>query len=289
MAVKIEQLYPSSQGQVVAITGFDGLVQVLDIAADVVVARMMTVYQVGGNRIAVSSDAAHLFAAGYEAGVEAYHCRSGITEWSRVDLRGVHNLKLSPGENSLYCLFESGPCVELDARTGETMRRIRGVRRIWHSRFDQIEVTYGKDFIIYDQAGQRLGRIPFFASALPRLAFAPNEILVALSYGSHRLYKSGSWTEIWCSRPDVVGFLADVTYCLEDQTYRTLAYPAEFSPTCGLVELNGMDGSLKTITTVESEADPRFIDGGARIITSFGQILDGRSGVPLGTSKAWPH
>jgi hypothetical protein len=107
-----------------------------------------------GHRVAISATGETVVAAnwrkGKKAGVACYEARSGRQIWHRPDLRQVQHMKFSAQGDWIWCEVDSRPTHCLDAKTGSTLRILRGVRDVTDSPYspDTIQLRRQGDFVI---------------------------------------------------------------------------------------------------------------------------------------------
>lgn len=180
----------------------------------------------GCNRLAVSSNGAAVIAAnwrkGQKAGVACYDATSGMVIWHRTDLRQVQHMKFSVQGEWVWCEIESRPVHCLDAKTGSTLRKLRGVR-------DVVDSPYSPHMILLREGDFLIGTqnesisVPRLCRSGLKAAFGPDAVCVCETFnptispvltvqGTVRCLELASGNERWRYQPPINHFMQLISY-----------------------------------------------------------------------------
>lgn len=137
----IHEIAWAGNGARVALGLFEQPVEIWDPGAREQVSTFSTILDLGGKRLALSSDGTILVAASYHRdGVAAYDAVRGVPIWQRQDVKKVQHMSASRRNALIYLARELGPGLVLDIRTGETVAQRRGVKAIWESAYGPLMI-----------------------------------------------------------------------------------------------------------------------------------------------------
>jgi outer membrane protein assembly factor BamB len=114
---------------------FESTVQTWDLDSRTKLAQFETPLEFGGRRLALSNDgslcAAASWRGGRRGGVAGYEAQTGIAVWHRPKLAETQSLSFSADGAGLWYMPDTGSTLRLDVRTGATVEKLVGVRRVF--------------------------------------------------------------------------------------------------------------------------------------------------------------
>ena len=162
-----------------------------------------SVFESGGRRLALDPGGSVCAAAdwkkGKQGGVACYAAMSGATIWHRTDIRRVQGLRFSARGDSIWCWIEGEPVQQLDAISGKTLGKLKGVQDAVESPHSGyvLEIC-GSDYRLKGKADVRIPRMTY---ALLDAAFGVDEVCLSEASGPVRCLKCDTGTERWRFQP----------------------------------------------------------------------------------------
>lgn len=236
------------------------------------VASFDTVYEFGGERLAIVTDTRPVVAAGAweRHGICAYEGSTGETIWQRRDLRQVQGLYPLPAAR-VAAGFSDGPLHVLDIATGDTLFKLRGVQAIYADATSQFAVGAGHTgaewFALYDVLrGGRVWRRAIDTFAVLHAAVAPPGVVVAEATGSLRAF---DWAgdEVWKWPPPRGEHVLRVAWHRELAAWMALLWPYGHRRPSVLLTVSA-DGELVEAVELGRVVAASFLAGGSRLVAS---------------------
>lgn len=168
-----------------------GQIRVWSHLAQACVAEFRSACDLGGERLGLLASASPIVLAGAyrREGVQAYDLSGGVL-WRRRDLKRVQSVRgIHPRRHGAVVAvgFEDGPFQFLDAATGFTMERLRGVRSVYAGSDSPLVVAVLRDrFRLQANGATREVRLESFA--VLDVALSADGILVSEAAGPLRCF-----------------------------------------------------------------------------------------------------
>jgi len=186
---------------VVAGAGCDGRIYLWDVAARGRLHDFPTTADDGGVSLAVDASGSACFVGAFYAwGAARIDLADGCERWRRKDLRRCYGLEAAPHDATLVGWFDGKAGLTLDAASGETLERHRGLRAFCASRFDRSVLKYGKAFELITPAGARVRWAPD-TFALLAAAFSPDRCVISEAGAAVRAIDVTSGVPDWTYQP----------------------------------------------------------------------------------------
>ena len=181
-----------------------------------------------GNRVVAAN-----WRKGQKGGVACY-TTSGEVVWHRADLRQVQHLRFSSAGNCVWCEVDSRPVHCLDAKTGSTLKTLRGVR-------DALDSPYSPHMILLREGDFAIGTqdedisVPRLCRSGLMAAFSPDAVCVCEAFnptirpvatvqGVARCIELNSGNERWRYQPPInhlmqlISYQDDHFYCVQSES-----------------------------------------------------------------------
>jgi outer membrane protein assembly factor BamB len=263
---------------VAALAAFESQVAIWDLQTLRRTLEFDTVLDFGGRRLAMSSDGSCCIAGAYNRdGVAAYDTNTGRVLWSRRDLKKVQYVSFNAESTAVYCGFDRRACHVLDARSGVTVRTIRGVRRVWASELNAAEFRDGTQPMFHprpDGSPVRIGRTTF---AFLDVAFGSDTMCTTESRGPVRCFDE-SGRELWRTPMRDGEHVLTLTYSADARAFFGVAWPFQHGGPRVLRRFDELSGRSDTVVIVGDCADTAFFRHGECLLTSDGAIIDTSTG-----------
>jgi len=226
----IRTLTAAARTPIIAAAHFERTVQIWDLEKGRRLSEFDTVFDYGGNRLALDPAGGVCVAAswkkGKRGGVAAYDAQSGRVLWHRHD-RGSPGLRFSASGTAIwYRAGCHGPVWQLDARTGETVTVMRNVEDVFDSPFASYKVEARRDaFLLKSVTEFRLSRLTF---AVLDATFSPDAFCVSESGGPVRCINCASGDERWRYVPPSGSHVLRLFYSETDGCFYGVEWPYEY-------------------------------------------------------------
>lgn len=154
-----------------------------------------------GSRIALSPDDKFCFVGCYNVyGIASYSLPDGKEIWRRNDLKSVQSVRTLEFQNLVFCGRETGAAHLLEAKSGETAEKLRGVKEIFGSLFDETVMVCGRSLELHRPFGKKLWSEKTTNEFGCGIYFTQTEFVI-LERGLIRCFDICSQELIWSHRP----------------------------------------------------------------------------------------
>ncbi len=281
-----------SGDDLVATVGSGTAVSVWSVEDASLFARFKTVWEFGGRRLALCGSAGRpIVVAGAwgSPGVSGYDGRSGEVLWERRDL--TRSGRIAPaGDGSLASVcFSDRPMHVLDADSGATSAKVRGIRGYWQSPQNAIAAGDALGFVnlIDSESWSVRWRAPVSGFAVLAVTFGPDRILASDTVDATEDEATAS---VYCF--DLSGRLRWRYIAPPDRHLGRLGWDQNSNEWIGIqhdVEQRipdtlirwEMDGGLISEVSVGRASDYAFLPSGRRLVTANGRILDAKTAAEI--------
>jgi hypothetical protein len=264
----------SSTGRRALIGAWEKTVAVRDLQKDTTSRAIETVFDAGGHRLALSDQLDGLVAAAYNVhGLAFYSCTTGCAQWKRKDLKKIQCITLSKDGLTAYCGREAASLAEVDLRSGETIRTIRGARALYESSFEAIRLLDTKRPQVLDGTGNRLFALDRTTFAFLDVSFAPGFLVVSESGGPVRCIDSTTGVERWRYKPKSGRHVLNLGYRNDDSCVLGVEWPYEIGGSKTLVRWSLKDGDILDRKILGQPFDCCFGLGGKVIVLADGSVI----------------
>jgi hypothetical protein len=251
----IRTLTAAQRAPIIAAARFERSVQIWDVDTGQHISEFDTVFDYGGNRLALDPDGKVCVAASWKKGkrgrVAAYDTQSGRVLWQRPE-RGSPGLRFSSNGAAIwYRVGCHGPVWQLDSRTGETLTVLRNVEQVFDSPFASHHVEARRDTFLLKSATEfRLPRLTF---AVLDATFSPNAFCVSESRGPVRCINCVSGDERWRYVPPSGSHVVRLFYSEGDHCFFGVEWPYEYGGPAVLVRrISQETGSSTEVCRLDS-------------------------------------
>ena len=276
----VRHLATSFGGARAAAAAFARTVSVWDVLSGEHISTFETVLECGGRRLVINERGNLCAAAAYARhGLACYETDGGSLVWSRVDLKQLQWLSLSPDGARLYCCSEISACAVLNFETGQSLDAWRGVRSVFESRYEPV--------VLRDQARPVIPRVdtgalmPVRGSTFAFLdaAFGPESVCISESGGPVRALDTKGGREIWRHEPPPGCHVLRLLYVGSTHAFAAVeySYTQEGCPRA-LVWLDADTGQRRHVADIGSVADAEVCHEGLALLTSDGHLISTQTG-----------
>jgi hypothetical protein len=252
---------------------FEKKVQIWNFATAELVSELDTVFEFGGDRLAVNPGGEYCLAAsfrtGQKGGVACYEVQSGRKVWHRTDLRRVQGVRFSSAGEKIWCRVEGGPIQTLDTHTGLTLDSLRKVREVFDSPFTThlLHVPQG-DYVIVGSTRVRVPRITF---AILDVTFSPDALCLSEANGPVRCLDLKAAEERWRYLPPSGSHVLGLSY-QADQSFYGVQWAYESGGPVMLLQFSQSTGVARNICILKSFPDA-FGFGSGNVVASSGDVV----------------
>jgi WD40 repeat protein len=283
----VRHLAGTIDGPRIAAAAFEHHVSVWDVRTRRHVSTFRTILDFGGSRLAMHPSGEWVVAAAYYVdGLAAYDAETGEPAWTRCDLKKLQIIDFSPDGAGLFAGSDNKPCLVLDARTGETVDSLRGVRAVYASPFEPLRLLDGPRPEVRTAENERRFRIARESFGTAAVAFSPAAVCISEAAGPVRCLDLASGGEVWRYVPPAGRHVLALAY-LADGCFAAFEWAYSGGSGAGLMVLDGKDGSEISRHAAGSSHDATFALAGEILVTADGKLIRTRDGgvedtLPLG-------
>ena len=268
MEPKIRHLAPASRSPRIAAGHFESKVFIWDLRSRSSSPGFDTVLSFGGSRLALTPAGDICIAAGYESGgVVGYDALDGSVTWQRPDLRKCQTVISSRDGMNVFCCFDDRPMEVLDPKTGATLERVKAVRGIHESRFDNSRLLETTALSIGGQWGTHTIKRTTFA--VLDAAFGPGMVAVSESGGPVRCLDLHG-KDIWTYVPPAGIHVLKLDWSSTAEHFVGIQWPYQKGGPKALVLLGKNSRKIADLGSVPEFA---FAEDGDILVTSTGRLL----------------
>ncbi len=269
----------SSTSRRVLFGAFEHSVVIRDLVHGTQSETIHTTFDFGGRRLALSDELDGILAAAYDRyGLALYTGNTGHEVWRRKDIRKVQDISLSPDGLTAYCGMEAAPLAVIDLRTGDTKRRVRGVRFLCASPYAPVQFADSSRPFVADARGNHLFYVDRVTFAVLDVVFAPDLLVLSESGGPVRCIVLATGHEKWRYDPPKGSHVLRVGYHEERSCVLGVEWPyAEGGPK-RLLQFSPEHGAIVGALDVCELTDCCFALAGRVLVTTEGEVIDTATG-----------
>ncbi len=284
---RVREVAASYAGRIIAAAEFKKTVHIWDLKLERQICCFESIFESGGKRLAISEDGKLCVAGAYDKhGIAMYDALNGDTIWQRKDLNKVQGLYFSSCyQDCILACFDNKPCHVLEAKTGETMTTIKGLRKFAESPFAKIQLLDKKRAIeVLDfEQGQCIGKIKPLTFAVLSSIFTENSVIISEAAGPVSSYAIQGAKLMWRYTPKLGSHVLAVSYCEEMDEIFAAQWSYEKGGDSTLLAFDKNDGNVhrkQLLRGIRGQAI--FALKGSRLISYSGKVLDTITGKILG-------
>lgn len=151
-----------------------------------------------GTRLALARDGRSCFVGCYDAyGIAGYSLPAGKELWRRKDLKAVQAVEVLDFQDLVFCGRAGGAAHLLNARTGETVEKLNGVRSIYGSPFDKSVIVDGRLLELHRPFGSKKLAFQRKFKSVRTCAFSESEVIISESGAWIRCFDLNSGEVVW--------------------------------------------------------------------------------------------
>jgi len=196
---KIRNIATTSNGGRFAVAENYANVQVWDLSEGLV-NKFSTDFDFGNYRLSISEDGTYLVVGGYSANtVTAYNIDTKQQIWQRKDLKKCGSvIILNKSDNQVFVHLEKQGTHILDIKTGNTLKKLRGVEFYYENPFADIDLLEKcSSFSITDRTTKKaIKSLPKTTFAILDVAFSEDKIICTYSGGPLEAMSTNSFEKI---------------------------------------------------------------------------------------------
>lgn len=264
----------SSTGSRALIAAREKTVAICDLRDRTCSTSFDTVFDAGGDRLALSDQLDGVVAAAYGVhGLTFYSCTKGTLLWQRKDLKKIQRVSLSRDGTAAYCGREGTSLVEVDLSTGKTIRTRRGVHALFDGAFEDVQLLDAARPQLLKSDGSRLYFVDRITFAFLDVTFAPGVVVVSESGGPVRCIDIASGNERWRYTPVSGAHVLRLAHASGRSCMVGVEWPYAKGGAKTLVQWSMADGAVLSRRILGQPADCCFGLEGKVIVLSDGSIL----------------
>lgn len=275
----IRHLAASYDGDLFVAATFERTVLVWDMITGKRLARLETILDFGGMRLALSMKNVCCLAASYEKeGLACYDILKGSLCWQRKDLRKIQKIVLSPNERYLYCCFDEKPCHVIDVITGQTCDQFRGASRIWVSHFADLTLQEKRNLHVVDSGGKEKFSVSPDSFGVLDADFSRDHLCLSESGDSVRIFELESGAEVWRYSPPENHHVLKVASSNGDSVFHGIQWNYEEGGPQALLRFCLDNERSEFIRELDSACEFEFCRKGTQFLTSTGELIECQTG-----------
>ncbi|MGE5598527.1 MAG: hypothetical protein ACM3XS_04030, partial [Bacteroidota bacterium] len=202
--------------------------------------------------------------------------------WRRRDLKRFYGLAPSGTGKTLIGWFNGRAGLELDAATGETVRRLVGLGGFYSSPHTDWALLCRRSFELH-RSEELVYRLPRQSFAELSAAFAPDQCVISESGAATRSVSLTSGAEVWRYDPRAGCHVIALDYCQEIDRIVAVeyAYTEEARAVSSVVTLLHLTrrGEIALRKPIRPWAEAVvFCAQGTRLLNGLGELYDARTG-----------
>ncbi len=182
-------------------------------------------------------------------------------------------MSASASSREIYCGFEKGPLLVIDAHGGTTLDKLRKVLRIFSSRWCDCELVQEKGK--YRTTGRHVLDIPAASFAILDAALSPDAVCISESNYGIRCIELASGKQSWHHRS--LGS-NHVSYCSSDRNFYCVALVETPARSCSLIRLAPNLLDCDRIAVLGPYCEAVFFESGNALVTARGEIYETTTG-----------
>jgi WD40 repeat protein len=155
-----------------------------------------TIYDFGGERIAISNDSKVIFVGSYHEGIIAYDIETNQVVWKNLKIKSIQNIKVSNDGLCIYIVTESAQFYTLESATGVLISKVKGINEFFKSENESLilikrNTVYLKDI---NEVERQLMKIE---TGILTVYSTFNETIIAEIYKPLIMIENSSCNKIW--------------------------------------------------------------------------------------------
>jgi len=257
-----------------------GLVSVFDLDAKRQLGEFTARWDLGGTRLTLSRNEQFCLCGCYSTyGLGCYSIENGYEIWRRKDLKAIQHLVAFPQEDVVFCGRE-GAAHLVDAKTGNTLEKLRGMKAIYCSPFSNICLLGAQRLELHSPFGKRLTSIERSTFAVLDAAFSETEMVISESSGGVRCFDLATFKTTWTYSPPTGSHVLELEYSQELR--RFLGIQWRYQDGQGghkLLHFDSETGAIIREYVLENDfVDCEFCHQGTMLFTSAFELLSTQDG-----------
>jgi len=277
----VRDLASARSAALVAAAEFENNVGVWDVKSGSCIAKLDTIYDFGGRRLALSNDGRFCFTASYgRSSVACYDVATASRKWLQKVLLKTQFISLSRNGNHLYCGRDDAPCLVMATKDGSTLGKMSNLRRVEDSSYANLqfrEPERHEDLGLYSTDGALKARIERTTFAVLSIAFSPNLLLVSESGGPVRCFTLGG-TKLWSYLPKSGHHVLRLAYLEACEGYYGVEWPYRKGGSTTLIKFHPESGTILSRVSLSEAPDTTFVQNLCAVVNSEGYVHDVENG-----------
>lgn len=251
----------------------DGLLAIYDLYSQAVTRQHVPEYDIGGRRVALSSDGSFVVVAAYHRHGLAVRDASGSVLWQRRDIKKTQNVVWSMTDQVIYCCVEKRGCFLLAASDGNELGRWRGVQRNFVGAGNKIIRTTSKHIELTSDNGESLAKTPLVTFAALWAEFGDGTVAISESGGPVRFFSSTNLRVIAEYIPPKGHHVLTLGFSPAEGIYRGVEWEYAERGEATLLEFGRSDYSVKRRMKLSSSR-AQFCLAGTHLVLDNGALVN---------------
>lgn len=282
----IRHIATSYNGDTFAVAEFERIVYIWSFKDLKKLTTLYTKLDFGGQRLAISSTGTLCAVGAYDRyGISMYDLNTDDLLWSNKDLKKVQVLRFNHSGDRLYACFSDKSMHVINALTGEIIEKIRGIKNIWFSPYENIYLTEGNNISLCKSASVKKLKIERQSFAILDVAFAKDMIFVTEAGGPLRAIDINSGKVLWNINIDDNHFLK-LGYLEEKDILYAVLWPYVNGGNKVLYKIDKQTGNVLYKTEMEKDTiETEFIKKTSFLLNSNGSLYELNGEIPKIVNK----
>ncbi|MEQ8154374.1 MAG: hypothetical protein ABRQ25_05760 [Clostridiaceae bacterium] len=190
-------------------------------------------------------------------------------------MKKVRRMSFNIDNTVLFISFDDKPMQVIDVRTGETIEKLRGVRRKVVSHYNDVYMIERINYEIYKNDNKRIGYIRMESFAALDIVWGENILFISEVGGSIRAISLDSTKELWRYTPSAGSHFLNLGYNSDLNYLYGICFPYKETGTKILYCFDSATGDIiNSIAIKELGYDSKLSKEGNKLITSSGYVYD---------------
>ena len=237
------------------------------------ITSLITKYDSGGSRIAISNDSKILFCCGYYYGVQAIDIESKKIVWKNSKIKSIQKVEVSNSGEYVFLLTETEKLYTLESYSGLVVKQEKGIRDFY--KVNHSDIVFRKKNNLYFKLEEQINSISNLENPILFICSFQNDIILSEMYKSLKRVNIITKETIWISELKP-GFRINYMASFNDNIIVILAnYSIPLENENHIIMLDSETGKILKMTQIDSKYHGFcFSYDGFRLFCSNGDVFD---------------
>jgi len=278
--IKIYEIAVSRDSSFIGLADFNGKIHLWNLDTVGKIGNIRTVYDFGGQRLALSHDGKKCFAASYQKEILAcYTIPNGNIQWQHANIRGIQKIVVSKDGQKAYCEVDSKSFLSFDINTGGSLPVYQKAKDIHESIYDDVYLLEKDNLELWccdEKLAFSIDRVSF---AILSVCFGKGLFCISESGSIVRCFEISNGNEAWRYNPPSGSHVLELGYMKKENAFVGVEWPYEKGGRMKLIRFDKNTGRPSLIREFESVAGLKFTPSGDHLLTSEGHLININNGI----------